>query len=978
MILDLSVPSELETLLNIIKIEHDRILLVFISPPCGTASRAREKPIKSSLLRGRAAPKPLRSKRQPDGIDGLQGLDRTKVDLANQLYAAVTTVVMLCHSLNLWVAIENPSNSLYWDTSFALAFILCIYSFWTTFHNCAHGGDRMKLTTLWSNRNFFQPLSILCDGKHGHKPWSPKLRNGKLVFPTSQEAAYPWLLCDRIVSLALAVATRCGASNPTTLASQVQQGGSLLNRYIFDALPRAATLKPLVAEFGDFLFVLVNPQNPSYLASWIATQPKGSRIVSRRLLQWGTVRVESGTDEFITLTDSWGQGADHSLEDTAIVELCKVGIPSDPALFLERALSAGHPKSLTGQVPKIFEDVIVANFHADPFSLAKKRTNFFAKYTEAAKTLSQQDQNELSSAPVHLKPLLAGKRLALLERMLVDFSYPDTGLVSDIRSGFKLSGWLPESSVFPVKVKAPSMGMESFKQNWESFNSKVWKQCNMRQDRELEEAAWAETQKELDKGWIWEDPCQSWQAKSVARRFAIAQGQKIRPIDDCTVNGLNHTVGCPEKFSLHTVDQMCAVLSKSMSLAAERQVRHPQILGRTFDLKSAYKQFGLCKEDREFLRLATWCPERRGPILLGLNALPFGAIGSVAGFLRVSVALWYIGVVGLGLCWTSYFDDFTVLTRSELQQSTLWSVETLFNLLGLDFAKDGSKAPPFSDEFRMLGLVVNVSQISLGNISLGHTSDRRSELALEFDEILSCNQLTPKHAERLRGRLVFFECFSAGRVTNFYLKKFGEMCILERRQDELTEDMRALIAVLKARVCEASPIVVDSTFLDTWFIFTDGALEGDDSIGTVGGVLVNPWGYCVQHFGCKIPSNIMDLLLEHSKHPIHEIEIIPVLLSFELWGPTVAHSQVVHYLDNESGRMALLKGVGETPSARLLIHSVMGAETSFQTKSWYARVPSASNIADDPSRLQFDYLVSCGSTACEVVWSVVESYLHPK
>ena len=39
---------------------------------------------------------------------------------------------------------------------------------------------------------------------------------------------------------------------------------------------------------------------------------------------------------------------------------------------------------------------------------------------------------------------------------------------------------------------------------------------------------YAETQKELEKEWIWIDPDQSWQGKYVARRLGIHQGGKTR------------------------------------------------------------------------------------------------------------------------------------------------------------------------------------------------------------------------------------------------------------------------------------------------------------------------------------------------------------------------------------------------------------------------------------------------------------------
>ena len=106
LVLDLTIQSQLQLLLDILKAERDKLLLVFIAPPCGTASRARGRPIKTSLLRGRKAPRPLRTDAQPDGIDGLQRTDKLKTELANQLYEAISTIVLFTHGLDVCVVVE--------------------------------------------------------------------------------------------------------------------------------------------------------------------------------------------------------------------------------------------------------------------------------------------------------------------------------------------------------------------------------------------------------------------------------------------------------------------------------------------------------------------------------------------------------------------------------------------------------------------------------------------------------------------------------------------------------------------------------------------------------------------------------------------------------------------------------------------------------------------------------------------------------
>ena len=116
--LDLTMPGQLDTLLQLVRSEKDNILLLWLAPPCGTASRAREKLLPSFAKAGLKVPVPLRSDSFPDGLGRLSAVDRQRVEQSNQLYEQLTTVVLEALRLQLHVAIENPTNSLYWETSF--------------------------------------------------------------------------------------------------------------------------------------------------------------------------------------------------------------------------------------------------------------------------------------------------------------------------------------------------------------------------------------------------------------------------------------------------------------------------------------------------------------------------------------------------------------------------------------------------------------------------------------------------------------------------------------------------------------------------------------------------------------------------------------------------------------------------------------------------------------------------------------------
>ena len=103
-------------------------------------------------------------------------------------------------------------------------------------------------------------------------------------------------------------------------------------------------------------------------------------------------------------------------------------------------------------------------------------------------------------------------------------------------------------------------------------------------------------------------------------------------IGDFSLRRVNHTYGMYERLRVQAVDKLCAYLA---TLLDNNRVKHSsKIKGRAFDLRSAYKPFGVDGWHSDFLRICVRNPER-GHGLLGVNALQFffGAPGNVTSFL---------------------------------------------------------------------------------------------------------------------------------------------------------------------------------------------------------------------------------------------------------------------------------------------------------------------------------------------------------
>eukprot|EP00435_Cladocopium_sp_Y103_P032031 s3875_g8.t1 len=208
---DLNDPDQLDALCDFIKLHKDTILWAHFAPSCGTASRARGRPLPKLAQMGIKVPEPLRSDLQPLGLDGLSGLDKVKAECANITYESTCILIQLCVALDIAVSVENPENSLFWKIPMVECLMQQLGGYMTLFDNCCHGGTRQKGTAWWSTVDWFECLAARCDSTHFHEKWTAELVDGRVVFPTHLEAAYPILLCERLASIAKVKALEFGA-----------------------------------------------------------------------------------------------------------------------------------------------------------------------------------------------------------------------------------------------------------------------------------------------------------------------------------------------------------------------------------------------------------------------------------------------------------------------------------------------------------------------------------------------------------------------------------------------------------------------------------------------------------------------------------------------------------------------------------------------------------------------------------------------
>ena len=326
----------------------------------------------------------------------------------------------------------------------------------------------------------------------------------------------------------------------------------------------------------------------------------------------------------------------------------------------------------------------------------------------------------------------------------------------------------------------------------------------------------------------------------------------MRPIDNFSACGVNSATGMPERLRVEAVDEVAALIRGW----AEQLEPGTKLVGKTYDLRKAYRQLTVQDSHRHAAWVCAWNPEAKRPQVCQLNSLPFGATSAVSSFLRSAEAIKYLGTTQLSLAWTSFFDDFVVLCMEDDVVSTDQTVRLLFKVLGWEISSDPEEDLPFSQTFGALGVTFDARDLGSGCFYVGNTQSRKDELRDIIDVVLEQNFLAQKTAQSLRSRLLFAEAQIYGRTAKLALSQIGEAGLSLEPVTKLSPSLRFSLEWMRDRVLMAPPRQISTRKGEQQYLFLDGACEERGSQTLIGGVLFDEFGAGVACFGEILPTHI--------------------------------------------------------------------------------------------------------------------------
>lgn len=154
------------------------------------------------------------------------------------------------------------------------------------------------------------------------------------------------------------------------------------------------------------------------------------------------------------------------------------------------------------------------------------------------------------------------------------------------------------------------------------------------------------------------------------------------------------------------------------------------------------------------------------------------------------------------IMWSSFFNDYIVLSQPELARSSELTASSLFKLLGWIFAEEGRKCLPFGQECEALGVVFNLSKSGEGVCLVYNTESRVQEISAEIHRILEQGQISQIEAQKLRGRMQFAESQLYGRTGKRCIGALRDFACRRRTKilDREATFLKLFVSLLKADV----------------------------------------------------------------------------------------------------------------------------------------------------------------------------------
>ena len=933
------------------------------APNCSTFSRARERRIVGAF----SSPKPLRDDSNPRGIPSmlakLPPVKRRRLDLDTRMADMAAEDCIESHRAGRYFSLEHPKNSIArrLDSWRELEGLQGVFS--TEYHACMFKDCRRRKSQVLIHNipGLVNHIGRLCSNSKtcsrtgvSHLSWKPSVLNGRVTsFPTGEEREYPQGFC---AAYALGISTLqeedqsflevfSGANAPLSQAVAGMWG--------LQPIPRADPFlkggeKFEFSESGMRHTTIAVPREPYPQMKESSESPGASKAFPEKE-PYRKAAVEAGKQP------SYGKR----------LQLIPDGL-SSPLEHLEAAKQLQHPfDSLAAH--KADHARAVALLSSSPQELVARRFEALERLRTWERELRSQQVMANKRASWTAQKLGLKPNTVLMTRLQDLLDIEDKEVPQACLKGLGITGKAAESPFFDDFPVPPSMSKEKFHAGKHERSVDMIARVKFMAQRgppELAKAIWEKTMKEVAGGTMG-PPMTLDQVVSryktdfqVTPSFGLAQGldeqgkRKFRRIDDHTASGVNPSAHRLQKVPMAMVDYVGVMVRAVAAICTDVQFA-------TEDMKGAYRQIPLAPADVRYAITAVYNPESCTVVLFEMYGQPFGAGHAVPNFCRVSEWLSRMLQRYFHLHVDHFFDDFFLVEPSLTVQAGIFVMKEAFKLLG--FSLDPEKSQPPAAICAILGVVFSTAALaSERRINISAKPSRILNLTHIIDSILSSGDLSPAVAASIVGKFGFLCSTLFGKVGRCCTAALRHRQYSSAYQRAITPEIRLSLQLMKQFLHNCPDRELKLSHESPLLMYTDASdVPGRSPQRLLGAVLFDPLDRSLLFSSWTVSDAIVSQWLQKESY-MGQLELLAAPFAFSTWRDRIQNRSVILFIDNDSAAASLVRGYSPKVDSGAIVGEFWLLVAQLRARVYIDRVESKSNIADGPSRNQFDEVESLG------------------
>jgi hypothetical protein len=653
------------------------------------------------------------------------------------------------------------------------------------------------------------------------------------------------------------------------------------------------------------------------------------------------------------------------------------------------------------------------------------------------RALRPLSQAMLKQQPSHVRWTSCGDHPAFLAAMIDAIDWPDKKFVLfQCIKGFPIMGVSQPTGIWPLKSEkrmqedarkfvkgSPWSKAENIAWNEQlmatlsaSYHRAVKKQDSKPELLEAINATWEASMKEVTMKKSAEGPFSRSEMDAkfgagnyrAVKRFSILQGNKYRPVDDATENGLNGRYLTSESVQMMPGDWLAAIATVARAVMKEKGLATADMLfgGYSDDESNAYRHSPTDSPHLAIVALVN--PATGKTVFFCIRGHNFGVAAAVVNYCRKSALFTELCRRFLGVLVHNYVDDFTcadllaskgteVAMRSGQMLAVGSSQGALHYMaikLNVSLTREPGKMVPWRVDPTSCGVQTDLSRWSThGIINMRVKESSRVKVIAMVTDVLQRGHVSVSLAESITGKLRYvMGCM--GRVGLAATNPLTKFCHCGESGERpisapLFASLRFILSLLRGQLPDFS-IRCDQPKQAPVVVFSDASYspasvdEQSYGVGGVAFVMYIPDSKRLLFAAATVPQSVLAKLAKVREEAgmcaqetfITDLESIAIAAVYmnSACAKWTFDRQVLHFADNQAANAGFIKGYSSAPNLARVVSATHLRWARNNINVWVEYVRSAQNIADLPSRWSNDELIALGGVEVTFEFPDVEAW----